>query len=219
MKKLSLTGFCLFAIGLAVSMSYPVHAATLSEIYKNDVNINTDPSVLFSSDFENNLTGWSNVSWADPAISSRSALMTVITSAPNAHSGSKYLQSKVTKTQLAENGGSYQYISAQVQHVLAVPTDIIFVRFYARFVGLTETPHHWMRLGAGNAGGLANTVPNGNVSFWFDLDVDDSDIFSFYVYWYKMRSSRCEDGTVTPGCAGDQDVTYHYGNTEAQTID
>jgi hypothetical protein len=35
---------------------------------------------------------------------------------------------------------------------------------------------------------------------------------NFYVYWYKMRSGRCNDGSATPGCAGDQGTTYSYGN-------
>ncbi len=28
-----------------------------------------------------------------------------------------------------------------------------------------------------------------------------------------MRSGRCNDGSTTPGCEGDQGTTYHYGNT------
>jgi hypothetical protein len=28
-----------------------------------------------------------------------------------------------------------------------------------------------------------------------------------------MRSGRCNDGSATPGCAGDQGTTYYYGNT------
>jgi hypothetical protein len=27
-----------------------------------------------------------------------------------------------------------------------------------------------------------------------------------------MRSGRCNDGSATPGCAGDQGTTYYYGN-------
>lgn len=189
-------------------------SANLSETYVNDVGMSADPSVLFNSGFESDLSGWSNVSWADPGISTTSDLMTVINSTANANGGNKYLQSKVTKTQLKVNGGSYQYISAQVQHKLAAPTDVMYVRFYTRYVGLTEIPHHWIRVGAGNsAGGQANTVPKGNTSFWFDLDIDDGDNFNFYAYWHQMKSGRCENGSATPGCAGDQGTTYYYGNT------
>ncbi len=191
-----------------------VQAATLSQLYPNDVGIKTAPGVLFSSDFENDLSGWSNVSWADPGLSNQAELMKVINSAADAKGGSRYLQSKVTKTQLNTNGGDYQYISAQVQHRLASPSDVIYVRFYARYLGQTETPHHWIRIGAGNnPGGLANSVPGGDSHFWFDLDPDDSGFLKFYVYWHEMKSGRCENGTAIPGCAGDQGYTYYYGNT------
>jgi len=60
--------------------------------------------------------------------------------------------------------------------------------------------------------GLANTVPPGDQGFWYDLDARRDGFFNFYVYWYKMRSGRCNDGTAVPGCAGDQGTTYYYGN-------
>jgi hypothetical protein len=63
-----------------------------------------------------------------------------------------------------------------------------------------------------SSSGLANTVPSGDQGFWFDFDANIDDVFKFYVYWYKMRSGRCNDGTATPGCAGDQGTTYYYGN-------
>jgi hypothetical protein len=77
-------------------------------------------------------------------------------------------------------------------------------------------PHHWVRIGAGDptyaSDGLANTVPPGDRGFWFDLDVRRDLTFNFYVYWYKMHSGRCNDGSAVPGCAGDQGTTYYYGN-------
>lgn len=208
------TSFFSFAWLGFFACNQAVYADTLSELHPNDAGMSEDSSVLFNSDFENDLAGWSNVSWADPGISTRSDLMKVIDAPASANSGSKYLQSKVTKTQLKVNGGSYQYISAQVQHKLAEPSDIVYVRFYTRFIGATESPHHWIRLAAGNnAGGKANVVPKGDTSFWFDLDIDDADNFNFYAYWHKMKSGRCENGTAIAGCAGDQGSTYYYGNT------
>ena len=92
----------------------------------------------------------------------------------------------------------------------------VYWRFHARFVGQTASPHHWVRVGAGTpsyqSDGLANTVPPGNQGFWFDLDASQGKTFAFYAYWYKMRSGRCNDGSATPGCAGDQGTTYYYGN-------
>ena len=81
---------------------------------------------------------------------------------------------------------------------------------------LAPNPHHWVRVAAGNEtwdrSGLANTVPPGDEGFWFNLDATNEDEFFFYVYWHEMRSGRCNDGSATPGCAGDQGTTYYYGN-------
>ncbi len=77
--------------------------------------------------------------------------------------------------------------------------------------------HHWVRVAAGtedyDSSRLANTVPPGDRGFWFYLDANNDDVFNFYVYWYKMRSGRCDDGTAVPGCEGDQRTTYYYGNS------
>jgi hypothetical protein len=92
----------------------------------------------------------------------------------------------------------------------------VYWRFHTRFVGQSASPHHWVRVAAGtpsyDSDGLANTVPSGAQGFWFDLDASQTKTFAFYAYWYKMRSGRCNDGTATPGCAGDQGTTYYYGN-------
>src|SRR6185503_16351795 len=81
---------------------------------------------------------------------------------------------------------------------------------------VAPNPHHWIRMAAGDeaysSSGLANTVPPGDQGFWFDFDASVEDVFNFYVYWHAMRSGRCNDGSVTPGCEGDQGSTYHYGN-------
>ena len=107
-------------------------------------------------------------------------------------------------------------MSSQIQFVFPNSVETVYWRFHAKFVGRTATPHHWVRMAAGTpdfqSDGLANTVPDGDKGFWFDLDARPGDIFAFYVYWYKMRSGRCNDGTAIPGCAGDQGTTYHYGN-------
>jgi hypothetical protein len=127
-------------------------------------------------------------------------------------SGNKYLRAQVTRTALESD----LYISAQAQHVFSRRVPSMYFRFYARFVGQTAVPHHWVRVAAGDAtfasDGLANTVPAGDRGFWFDVDARRDETFNFYAYWYKMRSGRCNDGTTVPGCAGDQGTTYHYGN-------
>jgi hypothetical protein len=179
----------------------------LAAKYPSDEGIENDPAVLFHSDFENDLAGWSSYT-KDPA------RIAVKSDAGSAHGGKKYLQATVTKTMLKGPDGPYAAAAAHYQ--FSKPTDIVYWRFYARFVGPSAPPHHWVRVGAGipsyNLDGLANTVPAGDKGFWFDFDAKDSGIFSFYAYWYKMRSGRCNDGTAVPGCAGDQGTTYYYGN-------
>ena len=177
----------------------------ISTGYPKDNGIGGDPRVLLYSNFENGLTGFTRYTQDASHIA-------VLTDAVVANGGEKYLRAQVTRTQLAAN----PYISANAQYDFARRVPQVYWRFYARFVGTTAVPHHWVRVGAGDAtfqsDGLANTVPAGDKGFWFDLDARRDQFFNFYVYWYKMRSGRCNDGTTVPGCAGDQGTTYFYGN-------
>jgi hypothetical protein len=177
----------------------------LSTQYPRDVGIASDPRVLFASDFENGLAGWTRYT-------NNTDQITVLTDAALAHAGTKFLRAQVTRSQLAATAN----ISANAQYDFATRVPEVYWRFHARFVGQTASPHHWVRVAAGTpsyqSDGLANTVPPGNQGFWFDVDASPMKTFAFYVYWYKMRSGRCNDGGATPGCAGDQGTTYYYGN-------
>lgn len=180
--------------------------ATISAQYPGDQGIAGDPRVLFHSDFEQGLAGWTRHT-EDPS------QLDVLTDPALARGGSRYLRAQVTRTQLAED----QYISANAQFDFPRRVPELYFRFYARFVGESALPHHWVRVAAGDesyaSDGLANTVPPGDRGFWFDLDANRRErIFNFYVYWYRMRSGRCNDGSATPGCEGDQGTTYYYGN-------
>jgi len=180
-------------------------SSTLSSEYPGDVNIGNDSRVIFHSDFENGLAGWTRYS-------QNTSRIDVLTDAGLAHAGQSYLRAQVTRTDLA----AQQYISANAQFDFPTRVPQIYWRFYAHFVGDTAVPHHWVRVAAGSptfqSDGLANTVPAGDAGFWFDLDARRDLTFNFYVYWYLMRSGRCNDGTAVPGCAGDQGTTYYYGN-------
>lgn len=178
---------------------------SLSERYPQDENIASDPAVLFHDGFE---SGWGR--WDAPTADT--SYLTLETSAAAAHAGSKFLRSTVTKADLDVT----QYISSSTRVTFDRRVDEIYWRFYARFPELAPNPHHWVRMAAGdesfNGSGRANTVPAGDEGFWFDFDANNDDHFNFYAYWYKMRSGRCNDGSATPGCAGDQGSTYYYGN-------
>jgi hypothetical protein len=177
----------------------------ISTGYPKDNGIGGDPRVLLHANFENGLTGFTRYT-------QESSQIAVLTDGSIANGGEKYLRAQVTRTQLAAN----PYISANAQYDFVRRVPQVYWRFYARFVGATAVPHHWVRVGAGDpafqSDGLANTVPAGDKGFWFDLDARRDQFFNFYVYWHQMRSGRCNDGTTVPGCAGDQGTTYFYGN-------
>lgn len=177
----------------------------ISAKYPGDQGIGADPDVLFHSDFENGFAGWTSHS-------QDTTLLDVDTNAQQANGGTRYLRASISRTRLAQT----PYIGVNAQYDFAKRVPVAYWRFYAKFVGTSVPPHHWVRLAAGTpsfqSDGLANTVPPGNQGFWYDLDAHDDGNLSFYAYWYKMRSGRCNDGSATPGCAGDQGTTYYYGN-------
>jgi hypothetical protein len=168
------------------------------------VGIEADPSVIFFDNFEG---GWGK--WDAPTSDTDHLF---IESGALSHSGSNHLRSTVTTADLEID----EYISSSTRLDFSRTTETLFFRFYAQFKGISVTPHHWVRVAAGNAefnsSGLANTVPAGDDGFWFDFDANTEDVFNFYVYWYEMRSGRCNDGSAEPGCEGDQGSTYYYGN-------
>ncbi len=179
----------------------------LSQKYPGDVGIEADPDVIFHSDFEADMDGWSSYT-------QNTQRLRVVDDASAANAGSKFLEANVTRTMLA----SQQYISSQARFQFPAREEQIYWRFYAQYVGDTAVPHHWVRVAAGNPGfnsdGLAGVVPTGDEGFWFDLDAKDDGAFSFYVYWQEMRSWECNDGSTDPNCAGynGPSSTPYYGN-------
>lgn len=176
---------------------------TLSHQYPGDSNIASDSAVLFHDDFESGWGRWDAPQSDTPHLSMQQGTI--------AHLGTGYLRSMVTTEDLE----STEYISS-ASRIGFERQEEIYWRFYARMPEVAPNPHHWVRVSAGNSdweqSGLANTLPQGDQGFWFDFDIKNDDTFNFYVYWHQMHSGRCNDGSVTPGCEGDQGTTYYYGN-------
>jgi len=177
----------------------------LSAQYPGDQGLADDPAVLFFDDFEAGWGRWDAPQADTPYLEWRE-------DDAMAFAGAGMLRSSVTSADLDET----MYISSQASIAFPERVDAVYVRFFAQFVGTAPTPHHWVRLTAGTpafqGSGLANTVPPGDEGFWFDVDASTDDLLNFYVYWHAMRSGRCNDGSATPGCEGDQGTTYYYGN-------
>ncbi len=182
--------------------------AYLSAQYPGDVGIQNDPSVINYTNFESGYNGWLDYGGA------KGTYINIVNNPAVANGGSSYLQTTVTKSQLNSSLGPY--ISAYVYYPLPQPVPILYERMYVQVVGNTAHPHHWIRVTAGSptyqSDGLADTVPAGDQGFWYNFDISSNDTFFDYVYWYQMRSGRCNNGTAVPGCAGDQGFTYYYGN-------
>ena len=178
---------------------------TLRDRYPGDVGLADDPAVLFFDDFE---VGWGR--WDAPTADTQ--FLFVETDGVIAHAGTRYLRSTVTQADLEAD----MYISASPRYAFERRVDTMYWRLHVRFPVVAPNPHHWIRVEAGteawSGSGRANMVPPGDQGFWFDTDIGDDDVFNFYVYWHAMRSGRCNDGSATPGCEGDQGTTYYYGN-------
>ena len=189
----------------ALSLCQSVQAENLSQHYPDDKDIDNNPAVLLHDDFE---AGWRY--WDYPASDSR--YLKLQHAELLANSGERFLRSTVTEDDLNHR----RYISSVARHTLKQPSDEIFLRFYTRMNADSPPPHHWIKIAATDGDydvrGKANTLPQGDKAFWITLDINNRNLLSFYTYWYKMRSGRCDDGTATPGCKGDQGNTYYYGN-------
>ena len=165
----------------------------------------SSPDVLLHEDFEN---GWGK--WDYPQADTQ--FLFLENDNDIAHSGSGVLRSTITREDLTKK----PYIASKARYVFSKPVDSIYWRFYTRFNPDSPTPHHWVKLAATNGifdvRGKAGVKPGGDEAMWFDIDINNNDLFSFFVYWHEMRSGRCNDGSSTPGCKGDQGQTYYYGN-------
>ena len=185
----------------------PNPLGTLSERFPNDSFPGNEPSLLFHSNFENDFAGWDS-------FMSYSGMPSIIENNPTlAHAGNKSFKATFTLAALQSRG------SASVRTIKQFNTesDTVFFRFYSRFTAQTARPHHWVGAcafsGSECPGGNAGLRPPGDSRFSSTVDIDGENKLFFYTYWHQMRSGRCNDGSVTPGCAGDQGRTYYYGNT------
>lgn len=179
--------------------------STLSEKYPGDAWDTTDPALIVTSKFETGLDGWQISSYTgDPGV--------VVNDPAEANTGSGVLKLSFTLTDLQSRGDASVHANAR----FASDTGEYYVRYYMRYQDGTARPHHAngtrMYAPGFDQGGTAGIRPDGDERFNTTVDIDAQGRHFFYTYWHEMRSGRCNDGSATPGCAGDQGVTYYYGN-------
>jgi hypothetical protein len=179
--------------------------ATLSERYPNDEWDLDNPAILFASDFEDGLTGWDMESYTGDNFEA-------VSDPAEASAGNGSLKLSFTLTGLESRGDA----SVRANVRFTNETGTYYVRYYMRYQDGTARPHHGnnTRVYAPgfDIGGTAGILPAGDERFNTTIDLDEESRQFFYSYWHEMRSGRCNDGTATPGCEGDQGTTYYYGN-------
>ena len=136
----------------------------ISPQYPRDVGIASDPRVLFASDFENGLAGWTRYT-------NNTDQITVLTDATLAHAGSQFLRAQVTRTPAGRRLRTSRPTRSTNSPRASPRSTGAFTRASS---ARPPRPTTGSASAAGTpsyqSDGLANTVPPGDQGFWFDLD-------------------------------------------------
>jgi hypothetical protein len=180
--------------------------ATLSQQYPGDTFDLAHPALILATSFEDGTTGWNLSSYTNDT-------WQVVQDASQAAHGDRALKFGFTLSGLQSRG------AASVQATARFPlpaSGTYYLRYYMRYGTGTARPHHGnntrVHAPGFDQGGTAGLRPEGDQRFNTTIDLEPDGKQFFYTYWHEMRSGRCNDGSATPGCAGDQGVTYYYGN-------
>ncbi len=166
--------------------------------YPHDINIATDPDVIFASGFEGGFRGWTKYN---------NKISVIVRNKEIVNSGSACLQTTATR---GKDTG------ADVVFTFPKPVDQVYLRFYTKFHKDTIMPHHFVKIRAKNInwrgyGRGAGYRPDGDKAFWTGIEPSKNKTWHFYTYWYKMHSFENPDGTTnTPP---DGNGTSFYGNS------
>ena len=180
-------------------------SGTLSQQYPGDQWDLSNPAFIHTSNFESGETTMTVGSYTGDSFE-------VVADSSSANSGDRSLKFSFTLTDLEEEGAA----SVKASAFFTADNPVFYVRYYMRYTDGTARPHHGngfrMHSPGNDPGGTAGILPSGDERFNARIDLDGEGRNFFYTYWHEMRSGRCNDGSVTPGCDGDQGTTYYYGN-------
>lgn len=163
----------------------------LSAKYPGDINISSDPSIIFSENFESGnmdeiLKHWSSVSNKDGKVLSLSS------DNPKDSFGKYSIQMTAT---LGENTGGHLY------RRFSEGLDKVFARFYVKFAEDAEYIHHFVHLGGYNPAtpwpqGGAGERPQGHERITVGIEPTGHygkypapGVWNFYAYWHEMKIS------------------------------
>jgi len=173
----------------------------LAAKYPGDKNISQDADVIFATDFESGITGWTE-------FRNKSAI--TINKDPAIVCGDSACV-QITAIHKKDEGGDLSF------H-LPVPQEQLYVRFYVRFHKDTFMAGHFVNMRAlklqprfwPNAG----SRPPGDKGYWSTICPplpEKNETWRFYTYWHEMHSWQNEDGS--PNNPPDGDGRSFYGNT------
>ena len=139
--------------------------------HPDDFQISNDPSVIFSSSFENGFEGWT--SFCD---------VCDIVNGDSLSTRSKVL--RIIATKHLNTGGD-------VIFRLPKGEDEVYLRFYAWFPASNVTPHHFVKILSYPVpyfGGQAGKRPGVNKYFVLGIEPTRENEWNFYNYWQGMHS-------------------------------
>ena len=162
----------------------------IAKSYLNDLNIQSDPAVLFASGFEEGFAGWSAFN---------NKVSEIISHPDSSVSGNNVL--KTTATRGKNTGGDVDYKIKPEQ-------TQIYLRFYTKLDRNTVSPHHFVKIRAITEGAStsAGQKPLGDKAFWTGIEPLANNTWNFYTYWHEMHSWQSWNG------ASDGRPNPYYGN-------
>ena len=160
--------------------------------YPGDLAIEKDSAVIFHSDFENDLEGWTSFC----------PVCTVIRG-DSLSDHSRLL--RITATRHVNTGGD-------VIFRLPAGEDEVYLRFYTYFPNSAVTPHHFVKIISYPIpyfGGNAGKRPPENKYFVLGIEPTPERKWHFYNYWQDMHSWQTYRGDPDPS----RGPNAWYGNT------
>ena len=174
----------------------------LAAEYCGDKGIETNPNVIFSCNFENGITGWSNYRHG------AKDRVLLIKDESIANNSAVCVQMITEKNKSTSSGLRYKWDPGH---------DQVYFRFYCKFHKDTCRPHHFVSMAAYSKdyvpGGRAGFTRKGNETFHSVVEPPSENgkgSWFLYSYWHEMRSWQNEDGS--PNNPPDGDGRSFYGN-------
>ncbi|MBK9285954.1 MAG: hypothetical protein IPM51_16785 [Sphingobacteriaceae bacterium] len=197
---------------LIVLISLKTTKAQISNLYPNDIGIQTNSNVIFTEMFEESSVSTLTLSGNWDQATTVTNNIVFDSSVPATSTGSQSLRLRTVDdgTNLNENTFIYKKIQPDI-------LDSVFVRFYIKYDNATVYHHSGVYIGGKNppsstAGLVGGVLVQGNQEFHVGAEIrglanntaTNTSTFGFYNYWMNMKPSAITN-TLT-------NQPFYYGN-------